>query len=301
VSVDQFLHLNEHVGGYDHDANYTEERSVGDDGAIRRAHRSGLQLGGGGGLASIPVFDITGIYNEDSAYHYQWFHFALRERMRRSNGDTGNHVMWRGNPVPFDSAWSAFVGWVDAWTSDADPGTRREKVLRNRPADLVDGCWTASADPERGERLSFLAERQTLDHHTGEPGESVSRCNELYPSWTFPREGAGGPVAADVLKCELKPLAREDYAVTFTDDQWARLERIFPDGVCDWSRPGVHAAPVVPNGSFGPAEDGLVFRVGEEPEGSAGSADSAGAPRSSGSSGSAGASGSSGSESSPEG
>jgi hypothetical protein len=40
-------------------------------------------LNGGGGLASIPVFDISGGMNEDSGYHYQWFHFAQRERMAR--------------------------------------------------------------------------------------------------------------------------------------------------------------------------------------------------------------------------
>ena len=67
-------------------------------GAIRRAYQSGLELSGGGGLASIPVFDISGIYNDDGGYHYQWFHFALRERMSKANGNARNHVMWRGQP-----------------------------------------------------------------------------------------------------------------------------------------------------------------------------------------------------------
>ena len=29
-------------------------------------------------------------------YHYQWFHFAVRERMTKQNGNADNHVMWRG-------------------------------------------------------------------------------------------------------------------------------------------------------------------------------------------------------------
>jgi hypothetical protein len=50
---------------------------------------------------------------------------------------------------------------------------------------------------------------------------------------------AGAPLESDILKCQLKPLDRADYTVTFTDREWAMLERLFPDGVCDWSKPGV--------------------------------------------------------------
>ncbi|TMI42393.1 MAG: hypothetical protein E6H41_04285, partial [Betaproteobacteria bacterium] len=97
ITPKQFLDLNEGIGGYDQDANYVASRSIGNRGAIRRAYQSGLQFVGSGGLASIPLVDITGIYNDDSGYHYQWIHFATRERMAEANGDAQNHVMWRGN------------------------------------------------------------------------------------------------------------------------------------------------------------------------------------------------------------
>jgi Tannase-like family of unknown function (DUF6351) len=194
ISVDQFLDLNERIGGYDQDGNYVAERSVGDAGAIERAYRSGLQLGGGGGLASIPVFDITGIYNDDSGYHYQWFHFALRERMLAANGGTENHVMWRGSPVPFDRAWDVFVSWVSAHTADETPGSARDRVIRSKPPEAVEGCWKDAS--------TFVAEPQTLDH------EATTECNSLFPSWTFPRHVAGGPIAANVLKCALVPPTR---------------------------------------------------------------------------------------------
>ena len=239
IAVDQFLDLNERIGGYDQDASYVAERSAGDLGAIERAYRSGLHLGGNGGLASIPVFDITGIYNDDSGYHYQWFHFALRERLLAANGSTENHVMWRGSPVPFDRAWTAFIDWVAAYTSDSGAGSRREKVVRNRPAEAVDGCWRDSS--------TFVAEPQTL----GLSG--TSECNTLFPSWTFPRHVAGGPLAADVLKCALAPPSRDDYAVPFTDAQWRRLQAVVPSGVCDWSQPGVGQTGVTVDGSFGPS------------------------------------------------
>ena len=55
-----------------------------------------------------------------------------------------------------------------------------------------------------------------------------------------PRQVAGGPLAENVLKCQLKPLAQADYApVSFSAAQFARLQAVFPGGVCDWSKPGV--------------------------------------------------------------
>ena len=239
ISVNLFLDLNEGIGGYDQDANYVPQRSEGNPGAIERAYRSGLQIVGNGGLASIPLFDITGIYNDDSGYHYQWFHFALRDRLLAANGGTENHVMWRGNPVPFAPAWDAFVAWVSASTSDEGPGSQRDKVVRNKPTEAVDGCWRNES--------TFVAEPQTLDR------EGTTECNTLFPSWTFPRRVAGGPVAANILKCALQPPSRDAYAVAFSDADWQRLQAIFPNGVCDWSQPGVSQVGVTVDGSFGPS------------------------------------------------
>ncbi len=69
------------------------------------------------------------------------------------------------------------------------------------------------------------------------------RCNSLYPIHTGLRMVAGGPLTNDVLKCELKPIDPSDYGVSFGAEEMARLEAIFPDGVCDWSKPGVGQVP----------------------------------------------------------
>jgi hypothetical protein len=50
---------------------------------------------------------------------------------------------------------------------------------------------------------------------------------------------AGMPLADDTLQCQLKPMRRDDYPVKFTDAQWQALQRSFPKGVCDYTRPGV--------------------------------------------------------------
>jgi hypothetical protein len=64
---------------------------------------------------------------------------------------------------------------------------------------------------------------------------------------------AGEGVAADVVKCRLKPVDPADYRVPLSASDLARLRAIFPGGVCDWSRRGVGQQP--PAGtwlSFGP-------------------------------------------------
>ena len=246
ITPAQFLDLNEGIGGFDQDANFIADRSVGDRGAIRRAYQSGLQFVGSAGLASIPLVDITGIYNDDSGYHYQWTHFATRERMARHNRDTDNHVMWRG-AVPYPAAWKMFIEWVEAVADDKSRRSTRDKVGRNKPDAARDGCWASSTQ--------FIAEPQTFG------AAPNSTCNTLFPSYAFPRYVAGGPLAADIMKCKLKPVSAPDYSVALTSAELDRLRSVFPRGVCDWSRSGVRQTDVVPWASFGPAPENLVFDV----------------------------------------
>jgi len=71
-----------------------------------------------------------------------------------------------------------------------------------------------------------------------------SRCERLFPSASFPREVAGGGVAADVVKCSLRTPVRTEYGVDWTDAQWTRLLKIFPGGVCDYDQPGIEQQPL---------------------------------------------------------
>jgi len=200
-------------------------------------------LSSAGGLKGIPIFDITGVMNEEGGYHYQWFHFAQRERLTRAAGDDANLVMWRGNPVPFAKAWSTFIAWVEAVSADTSTSSAREKTLRNKPRSAVDGCWSSPNE--------FIAERQSFDRLPS------TRCNTLFPSFAFPRYVAGGPLAADIIKCSLKPLDRKDYKVKFEDADWKQLSASFPQGVCDWSKLGVASSTVKTWSSFGSLSDSL--------------------------------------------
>ena len=242
----QFLDLNERIGGYDQDANYVAGRSVGSAAAIQRAYQSGLQYGGTGGTGSIPVFDVSGIYNDDGGYHYQWFHFANRQRLIDGNGNADNHVMWRGNPVPYADAWVKFKQWMEAIVSDTAAGTARVKAIRNKPT--TDGCYNAAG--------TFVAEPQTFSSLPN------SSCNTLLPSYGASQLAAGGPMSAGVLKCQLKPVTAADYGtVAFTLAEATRLNAVFPNGVCDWTKTGVGQVAVVPYASFGPSPANLVFDI----------------------------------------
>ena len=267
ITVEQFLDLNENIGGYDHDSNFIEDRSSADLDALQRTYQSGLTLGASGALGNIPIFDISGLYDEDQIYHYQWFHFAVRERLKKAFRDTSNHVMWRGGASIYaffgfgtpeelavsqavaTQSWATFIEWMEAYIADKSSAPRWKKVVRNKPAMAVDGCFTYSLDPQ------FIEEPQTLS------SEPDTVCNELWPSWSAPRLEAGGPLSGNVLKCELKPLKRKNYKVSFTDDEWARLRLIFPDGVCDWSDKGISQTAVETYPSFGPSPVNLVFDI----------------------------------------
>jgi hypothetical protein len=246
ITPKQFLDLNEKIGGYDIDANYVASRSIADAQSLKRVYQAAVTLGGGGGLASIPVFD-DGAYNDARGYHYQWFHFAIRERMRKENGDAGNHVMWRG-PVQADAAWPVFMQWVAGFKADTSSASGHDKAVKAKPAAAVDGCWMAKP----GDPPNFIPEPQTFS------GTSDSRCNAAYPSSANTRYVAGGPIDGNTLKCQLKPIDAKDYA-GFTAADLQRLRTIFPGGVCDYSKPGISQTRVVPWASFGPAPENLLF------------------------------------------
>jgi hypothetical protein len=143
-----------------------------------------------------------------------------------------------------------YVGQMDRWLmaalSDASDKTRAQKVVDNRPADLVDACWDSAGNK--------IAEKQTAF----EP----SACNAIYPVGTTPRMVAGGPLADDIVKCQLKPLDYADYKVTIDANQWTRLQSIFPNGVCDWNKPGVEQQALKGTWlSFGPSPVKQLFDI----------------------------------------
>lgn len=61
----------------------------------------------------------------------------------------------------------------------------------------------------------------------------------MYPGYSYPRGVAGEPAASDIIKCQLKPIDAADYKISFTAEELARLHPVFPEGVCDYTSPGM--------------------------------------------------------------
>ncbi len=239
ITKEQFLDLNAKIGGYDNDGKVVAARSVADPVAMRTAYRMGRMTWGGGGLATTPIIDYRAYLDDAQGgnVHLRYHSFSLSERLMKANGYTDNRVMLTDDRKWGDSlkapvlkqALAQMDQWLTKISEDTSNDSKIVKLRRAKPADLVDACWTRDEHPQR------IVEKQA-------PG--ATRCNELYPPNSFPRGVAGSPLAADVIKCQLKPVSASDYRVTFTADEMARLKQVFAGGVCDWSKPGVEQQPM---------------------------------------------------------
>jgi hypothetical protein len=115
---------------------------------------------------------------------------------------------------------------MDKWLTAIQADTRAartplEKVVRNKPADAADQCYTA----------------------TLEKNSDWAKCKATFPPYSDPRIVAGAPMSADRFKCELKPIDAKDYKPSLTAAQLASVRAIFPRGVCDYSKKGVGQGP----------------------------------------------------------
>ncbi|MGH3881539.1 MAG: DUF6351 family protein [Actinophytocola sp.] len=231
ITPEQFADLNEKIGGYDIDKNWQSQRSAADLAAVEIAYRAGA-VTFGRQLAKTPIVDLRAADNNE--VHTDFHSYAMRARLEQANGHHDNQVIWTSAGVAFapdeQSMNQAFL-LMDAWLAgiEADPSSEplEVKVRRHRPAQAVDACW--------------IAGRKVTD-----PGT----CRAAFPYFGNPRTAAGGPLANNILKCQLTPLSRADYGVSFTDEQWARVLRAFPSGVCDHSQPSVGQHPPTPWLSF---------------------------------------------------
>ncbi|MFT5434865.1 MAG: hypothetical protein ACI9OJ_005581 [Myxococcota bacterium] len=249
ISVGQFLDLNEKIGGYDADANHVPQRHVADPHAARMARASGRILYGGGGLATTPVIDFR-TYTDDREggdIHMVIHQFSTRARMLAANGHTDNHVMLLGGRWGFTEEqpdqrrlFRQMDAWLSAIAADSSNTDQGAKVANSKPADLTEGCWDDRSEP-----------RQWIEQPLTAEGSGV--CQELYPAFRTPRLVAGAPLASNVVTCQLKPIASDDYQVELTASDLSRLASIFPEGVCDWAQPGQYAGYQGTWRSFGPS------------------------------------------------
>jgi hypothetical protein len=210
-------------------------RTEADLAAIERAFSSGMVFQGD---IDVPVIDWRPYLEAELDMHNSHQSFAVRQRILDAKGEADNHVVWFTDARPsarFDQTMQAFAV-LETWLANlaADPSL---SVAEAKPATAVDSCfrtdgtlWHAGDDVWAG----------ILDD--GAPGA----CTAAFEVFSTSRIEAGAPITGDVFKCATKPLRDAltdgtygDRGADFTEAELDRLERTFPDGVCDRAAPPI--------------------------------------------------------------
>ena len=242
ITPEEFVTLNERIGGFDADSNRRAARSTADLPALDIAYRAGI-VASGENLGKLPIIDSRGY--DEQGIHYIWRSFAERARIDAANGGNhGNQVMWRYGTglLPATAAQVAAVTLnsfltMDIWLSNLTVSAPKDTLNSVRTQDEV-----IQAKPAAAHDLCYLTGDPTFS--TPVTDMAVCDADARLMKHTSPRQVAGGPLAENILKCRLKPLNPADYVpVIFSAGQLARLEGAFPGGVCDWSLPGVGQQP----------------------------------------------------------
>ncbi len=260
LTADQFVALNAGVGGFDIDFEPIPGRTTADPVAMERVYRSGA-VDTGAHLDQVAIIDLGG--PEPGAFHDVYRKYSMRDRLIREHGTAANQVFWEGQtPLIGDISFTDdAITAMDEWLAVVEADTRDVPL----PQKIIDAKEAAG-----------IAERCV-----GADGADVPLevCDTTVDPTIFssPRIEAGGgdPIVGftdDRLDCQTMPLEDYDYAgqsfdEVFTAEQQATLRETFPDGVCDYSKPGKGFQAAVPWLTYQDDQGNVVH--GGEPMGAA--------------------------------
>lgn len=248
ITPAEFVDLNTHLGGLDIDGNIQATRSRADLIGLKRAYRSGL-VDSANNLDKVAIIDLRG--PDPGAFHDVYRTYAMQARLLRNFGTAANQVLWRGQAALIGDASFAVdaVFAVDKWLERVDADHRQiplaQKIIQDKQSDLADRC-------------------------TDGGGQDISswNCDATVASYGTPRFAADEPLTDDVLKCRVKRLRKDDYLLEFSDEQWKRLQKAFPTGVCNYGKRGVHQRGAVSWLTYQDARGGVIYggrRLGPAP------------------------------------
>jgi len=201
-------------------------RKKGDVKAIQAAYYSGQIFLGN---INIPVLDLRHYLDSQLDMHHSFASFSARSRMINAQGHADNQVIWMTQkphtPIP------EALELLDQWLYNIDKSPHRS-LAENKPVNARDKCFNAQG--------KLIAEGDTV--WDGEwNNRETGQCMELYPSFQTSRMIAGDSIAGDIFKCELQSVETAINAGIYDPINMkvhqGRLEKIFPDGVCDYSKP----------------------------------------------------------------
>lgn len=189
------------------------------------------------GDIDIPIIDWRHYLEQVLDMHNSHQSFASRQRMLNYDSDASNQVVWftdsRGvdeNDL-FDQTPEA-LAVMDEWMKNIRQHPNRS-VAKNKPALAVDSCFDSYGEEiASGDGVwSGILD----DNATG-------RCTDVFPLYSTSRIISGNGIEGGVFKCSLQSV--DEAIANGVYGQWApgavekaTLHAIFPDGVCDYSKP----------------------------------------------------------------
>jgi len=258
ITIAEFLHLNDNIGGWIPAADMTTERfwrsgggqsrladisiwshqnmtatasafrpahrNEGDVDAMAAAYRAGQVFLG---ELSMPVIDFRHYLESELDMHHSLQSFSTRLRMTRAQGHSDNQIIWFAERpfTPLGDALDVLERWLANIHAHADLS-----IADAKPTDATDRCYADTG----------------LLHASGEEvwdgvwnGKRDGACMARYPIYSNPRIEAGDDYVGDILKCHLQSvddaIANDLYSPVDVSAYRSDLHRVFPTGVCDYS------------------------------------------------------------------
>lgn len=217
-------------------------RTEGDLQAIQAAYTSGMVFDG---QLNIPVIEWRHYLEEVLDMHNSHQSFSARQRIRNRMGHSDNQVIWFTDTRPtdtsdpdrprpreeFDHTWLA-LEVLHEWLENIRDNPDRS-IAENKPAQAADSCFETQGD--------LIASGDDVWDGIIDNNPDGA-CTSRFPTYTTSRMVAGGPIEGSIFKCALKPVATALNDGTYgswvpNSAEVARLNEIFPQGVCDYSEP----------------------------------------------------------------
>jgi hypothetical protein len=272
ITPAEFLHLNWHVGGWKQPSEMVQEgfpffgtsnaeitkaltipgyfdpwslrnmnlasadapapRTRGDALAMRRAYTTGHVFAG---ALNVPAIDHRQYMERELDMHNVHQSFALRQRLLNAMGHSDPVVIWFTDTMPGQPKASQSLEALevmDEWMANlrANPAAG---IAANKPARAVDACYDLAGQRIAGGDGVWDG---ILD------SRPAGACTQRFPLYGSSRIVAGAPIEGSIYRCALKPVSRALRDGTYgawvpSAAEREQLERIFPQGVCDYSRP----------------------------------------------------------------
>ncbi|HEX2541449.1 MAG TPA: DUF6351 family protein [Caldimonas sp.] len=207
-------------------------RTRGELSAMRAAYTSGMVFGGD---LPVPTIDHRQYMERELDMHNTHQSFAVRKRVQQKMGHSDHLVIWFTDTQPGVAKASQTpdaMQVMDEWMANIRANPTRS-IGENRPARAVDSCFDVTG------KLIYAGNDAWDGILDDKP---AGRCTQAFPLYSTSRIVAGAPIEGGIYKCALKSV---DAAVADgTYAPWvpgaadiARLKQVFPEGVCDYSKP----------------------------------------------------------------